>query len=284
VSKVGNAIYLIATDLDGSLLDHDDYSCEPAKPLLQLLEEMRIPVVFASSKTRAEMLELRAELGNEHPFIVENGAAVLIPQHYFLRTPADVELRDGFWVHELAPPRSHWQPPLDRLRRRFPGVFVDFASAGVEGIAEMTGLPRAKAALANEREYSEPVQWCGSEAQLTEFLAALAVEGAKVLKGGRFYSVAGDCDKGRALLWLRQQYRLAADASTVYDLAIGDGGNDVPMLEVAHQALQIPAHDRPLPALERQSGVIVGQGYGPGAWAWGVQEWLRGLYQPPEEE
>jgi mannosyl-3-phosphoglycerate phosphatase family protein len=280
---VSNRVYLVVTDLDGSLLDHNDYRCDAAKPLLQLLEEMRIPVVFASSKTRAEILELRSELGNEHPLIVENGAAVLIPEHYFSRIPDDTHLRDGYWVREFSPPRSHWQQPLDELRHCLPDAFLDFASAGASGIAEMTGLPPEKAVLANQREYSEPVQWRGNETDLQTFLATLKAAGATVLKGGRFYSVAGDCDKGQALAWLRQQYLLAADAGSVYDLAIGDGDNDVPMLEIAHRALLIPARDRDLPILTRTSGVTVGQGYGPNAWAWGVGEWLRGLYQPPEE-
>ncbi len=278
-----SAVQLVVTDLDGSLLDHHDYSYAPALPVLQVLEEMRVPVVFASSKTRAEMLALRKELGNEHPFIVENGAAVLIPEGYFLKAPEHTELRDGYWVRELAPPRQQWAAPLAALRASMPGAFEDFASAGTEGIVAMTGLSVEKAALANEREYSEPVQWRGDDDGLEAFLATLDDAGARVLKGGRFYSVAGDCDKGQALAWLREQYRLAASAAAVYDLAVGDGANDVPMLEIAHRALVIPAPDRPLPALTRDEGVIVGEGMGPVAWAWGVREWLRSLYQTPEE-
>ena len=110
-----SAVQLVVTDLDGSLLDHHDYSYAPALPVLQVLEEMRVPVVFASSKTRAEMLALRKELGNEHPFIVENGAAVLIPEGYFLKAPEHTELRDGYWVRELAPPRQQWAAPLAAL-------------------------------------------------------------------------------------------------------------------------------------------------------------------------
>jgi mannosyl-3-phosphoglycerate phosphatase len=280
---LSNVVHLVITDLDGSLLDHDDYSYGPAKPVLQVLEEMRIPVIFASSKTRAEMLELRAELGNEHPFIVENGAAICIPERYFQKQPAGTELRDGYWVRELAPSRTHWKDALDKLREKMPGCFMDFATAGTAGIVEMTGLSAEKAALANEREYSEPVQWRGSDLDLKEFLFKLSAAGARVLKGGRFYSVAGDCDKGQALVWLREEYALAARASAVYDLAVGDGENDVPMLEVARHALQIPAQHRALPELDRVDGVIVGEGYGPEAWAAGVREWLRGLYQSREE-
>ncbi|MFT7287640.1 MAG: mannosyl-3-phosphoglycerate phosphatase, partial [Halieaceae bacterium] len=154
---------------------------------------------------------------------------------------------------------------------------------GTAGIAAMTGLPPAQAALANEREYSEPVQWRGSADELQHFVTALESAGARVLRGGRFYSVGGDCDKGRALQWLREQYRLAAGAPAVYDLSVGDGENDVPMLEIAHTALQIPARERPLPALHRMEGVIVGEGFGPEAWAHGVQEWLRGLYASHQE-
>lgn len=280
---MSTTVHVVVTDLDGSLLDHDDYSYEPAKPVLQVLEEMRIPVVLASSKTRAEMLELRLELGNEHPFIVENGAAICIPQGYFEKRPAGTELREGYWVRELAPARTHWTEALDTLRETLPACFVDFATAGTQGIVEMTGLSTEKAALANRREYSEPVRWDGTDEELKIFLADLSAAGARVLKGGRFYSVAGDCDKGQALVWLREQYALAAKASAVYDLAVGDGENDTPMLEVARHALQIPARGRDLPRLKRVDGVITGEGYGPEAWAVGVREWLRELYQARDQ-
>lgn len=276
-------VQLVVTDLDGSLLDHDDYSYAPAVPVLELLEQLRIPVIMASSKTRREILALREALGNTHPFIVENGAAVLLPQGYFTRQPAGTVARDGYWVRSFAPPRAHWAAPLAALRERFPGRFLDFASAGAEGVAAMTGLPPESAALANEREYSEPLQWRGSEAELAPFLAALRAAGATVARGGRFHAVGGDCDKGSALRWLREQYALAAAATAVYDLAIGDGQNDVPMLECAHRALLIPAPGRDLPELQRRDGVMVGRGYGPDAWADGVREWLRALYSQPAE-
>ena len=275
---------LVFTDLDGSLLDHDSYECGPALPVLQVLESLRIPVIFVSSKTRAEMLALRAELGNEHPFIVENGAAVCIPERYFTQPPADCDLRDGYWVRSLAPSRSRWVDALTALRQRLPGCFESFAAAGTDGIARMTGLSHDRAALANSREYSEPVQWRGSDEQLALFLRELQAAGARVQRGGRFYAVGGDSDKGEALHWLRGQYALAAGAAAVYDLAVGDGQNDVPMLERAHRALLIPAHDRDLPALTRSAGVMVGHGYGPDAWAWGVREWLRELYAAAQGE
>ena len=280
---MNNPLYLVVTDLDGSLLDHHTYRYDAARPVLDLLEQMRIPVVLASSKTRAEMLALRADMGNEHPFIVENGAAVLIPTGYFPRPPAEVAERDGFWVRELAPPRTHWLPILDELRGAMPGAFQDFASAGLDALIDMTGLSAPAAALARQREYTEPVQWRGSEADRLAFVERLRGAGATVWRGGRFYSVGGDSDKGAALEWLRRQYALAAGTAAVYDLAVGDGPNDVPMLELAHHALLIPAAQRELPQLARKTNVIVGRGRGPQAWAWGVGEWLRVLYRAPEE-
>lgn len=277
-------LHLVVTDLDGSLLDHDDYNYDAARPVLQLLEEMRIPVVFASSKTRPEMVQLRNEIGNEHPFIVENGAAVCIPRNYFLKMPEQCVVQGDFWVRELCPPRERWSSILGVLREEIGESFTSFAAAGVQGIAAMTGLPPAKAALANEREYSEPVQWYGSETDLAGFLQRLNDEGATVLKGGRFYSVGGDSDKGKAWCWLREQFAMAASAtatvgSQVNDLAIGDGGNDVSMLDVAHRALPIPAHNRPLPSITRTEGVIHVDEIGPAAWAQGVTSWLREIYQ-----
>ena len=114
---MGNAVHLVVTDLDGTLLDHDSYSHEAAQGALSLLEQLRIPVVFATSKTRAEVLALREELGNTDPFIAENGAAVLIPRRYFESMPEGCREHDGYWLREFAPPRSHWGPVLEPLRQ-----------------------------------------------------------------------------------------------------------------------------------------------------------------------
>ena len=42
----------IFSDLDGTLLDHDTYGYEPARPALALLGRKNIPLILCSSKTR----------------------------------------------------------------------------------------------------------------------------------------------------------------------------------------------------------------------------------------
>jgi len=272
-------VYLVATDLDGTQLAHDSYTHEPARPMLEHLELLRIPVVFVSSKTRSEILALRSELGNEHPFIVENGAAAFIPAGYFTRMPDGCVERDGYWVRDFAPPRSTWKSLLESLRTRFPDAFQDFSTAGTDGIVAMTGLSPQAAMRANEREYSEPVQWRGTDRDLDTFLAAVDANGARALRGGRFISIAGDADKGRAWCWLRDAYALAAGGAQIYDLGLGDGQNDIPLLEVTRTAAPIPARGRSLPELGRDGGVLLAEGlYGPEAWAYCTREWLRTLY------
>lgn len=265
---------LVVTDLDGSLLDHHDYSYSAAEPALELLEALGIPLVFASSKTREEILRLRRQMSNAHPFIVENGAAVFIPRDYFAEQPRGTEIRGDFWVREMAPPRSHWIALLERLERRFPGEYEYFFRAGVDGIAAMTGLDPARAALANAREYTEPVQWRGEQASLANFLDACREAGAQVARGGRFYSVGGDADKGRALRWLREAFALAHGIPHIEVLAAGDSDNDASMLDAADTALLIRAEGRPLPRVMREQGVLVSEAVGPAGWAEGVTQWL----------
>jgi mannosyl-3-phosphoglycerate phosphatase len=268
---------LVFTDLDGSLLDHHNYSYLDAQPQLHLLEHRGIPVIPATSKTRVEVEQLREQMGSTQPFIVENGAAVFIPVGYFDKQPQGTVARDGYWVHELCSGREHWLALLARLLGRFPDEYDYFFRAGTSGIVRMTNLSAEQAERANQREYSEPVQWLGSDERKVEFISCLRRHGACVLQGGRFLSVSGDCDKGRALAWLRQAYLQAHGLTTCRDLAIGDSGNDCAMLEVAETALLVrsPVHD--FPALSRSQGVIYSTGYGPAGWAEGVARWLYSL-------
>jgi predicted mannosyl-3-phosphoglycerate phosphatase (HAD superfamily) len=145
----------------------------------------------------------------------------------------------------------------------------------MDGIVELTGLSEKQARAASRRRYSEPVKWLGTPRGEARFIQRLEEFGATVTRGGRFLSVSGDCDKGRALVWLRNLYQAATPATSVDDLAVGDSDNDRQMLEAAGTALLIrsPVHD--IPSLARNEGVIVSDDTGPAGWAEGVSRWLQ---------
>lgn len=267
--------FLVFSDLDGSLLDHFSYSYEAALPVINTLERLGIPLILASSKTGAEVLELREALGNHHPFIIENGAAIYVPQGYFPEEPGATVVSGHYRVHEIAPTRDRWLVALAALREEFPDQFESFHSMGTAGIVEITGLTERQAKAAVERGYSEPVEWLGTPQGELRFTQRLRETGATVVKGGRFLTVTGDCDKGRAMDWLRDAYRQDNPTDTIEDLAIGDSENDRPMLEAASTALLIRSPVHGFPELDRDSGVFHSKEVAPAGWAEGVSQWLQ---------
>ncbi len=64
---------VVFTDLDGTLLDHNDYSFSAAEPALERLQQLAVPWVLNTSKTRAELMSLKQRLNNPWPLIVEVG-------------------------------------------------------------------------------------------------------------------------------------------------------------------------------------------------------------------
>lgn len=217
-------VTLIVTDLDGSLLDHDTYSYQPAATALAEIRRREIPLILASSKTRAEMELLHAELQLATPFICENGAAIC--------TPAG----DGFELEAMAPPRAEILAILAELREREGFRFTGFADSDAQGIAGMTGLDPEAAALAGRREFSEPLRWEDSPERLEELCRELSSLGLRAQQGGRFLSVAGPADKGRAVERLRRRYD---KGEGVHVIALGDSPNDASMLSVADVAVII---------------------------------------------
>lgn len=259
---------VIYSDLDGTLLDHHDYSHAAADGLLARLDRRGIPVVLCTSKTRAELLALRRELNNRHPFIVENGAAVCIPEGYLPEPPSGAVLEEGFCVKAFVPGRSHWLALLRQGAQGFAGKFRAFHDMTADELADLTGLSSAQAGLAAQREYGEPVQWLGSDADRERFVEALQGLGARVLRGGRFLHVSGDCDKGRAMNWLNAQ--LAEGGRAPVTVALGDSQNDAAMLEAADHAVLVRSPVHPFPALGRTGPTLRTSATGPAGWVEGV--------------
>jgi mannosyl-3-phosphoglycerate phosphatase family protein len=266
--------WIIFTDLDGSLLDHDNYSHSAADALLQELARDDIPVILTTSKTRAEVLSIRAELNNQHPFIIENGAAVVIPQGYFPTKPEGCIEVAGFWVFNFCQARSHWLSLLDKAKTVFPHSFSHFSVMKEEVIAQLTGLSLAQAQQANEREYGEPISWLGGDKAKQEFVQWLEEQGGHVLQGGRFLHLSGACNKGQALMWLAEEYKRQCNFASAKTIAIGDSGNDIAMLEQADLALIIrsPVHEPP--KLKRSHGFFISEEFGPRGWNSGLRKIL----------
>jgi len=258
---------LVFSDLDGTLLDHHTYSFAPALPMLQKLHSMHIPVIPNTSKTFAELTELRQEIGLDGPFIVENGAAVYIPIDYFQNQPSDTTTKNGFWVKEFSKPRDHWLSLLEKLKGRFVGEFNHFSNMSNKEIIAATGLSAKQARLATTREYGEPILWLGTESSKDAFILAIKSLGSTPLQGGRFLHLCGECDKGKALLWLTKIFEIQQGKQQCTSIALGDGHNDIAMLEDSDIAVRILSPANLPPTLTRQTKVYTSQAFGPSGWA-----------------
>lgn len=259
--------YLVFTDLDGTLLDHHTYSFAPALDTLQKLKQSYVPVIANTSKTFAELVEIRGALQLETPFIVENGAAVYIPTTFFKLQPKDTKYQSGYWVKEFSQPVEHWVDLIKQLNTSFENEFDHFANMNIEKICDATGLSEHDANLASKREYCEPVLWLGDEQTKKLFIQAAEELGASPLQGGRFLHITGQCNKGIALAWLLREYQKQTGLIDCQSIALGDGHNDIAMLEEADIAIRILSPTNPPPSLKRTDGLITSTLYGPSGWA-----------------
>lgn len=277
IEKQAPIMPIVFTDLDGTLLDHYSYSADKASDLLDLLRIENVPVIFSSSKTRAEIEPLRSRLENVHPFICENGAAVCIPQDYFLQKPLGTLLRSDYWVKTFTEPREYWLAMLDRLSASYAGEFESFSSMSVARICELTGLSTLDAEQAKKREYSEPILWKGDESRRQTFINDLIRSGGCVQQGGRFLSLSGDSNKGSALKWLLMQFKRQAPEGRFHTVALGDGENDVAMLEASDTAIVVASPVHAAPALNRRAGVRFSNECGPAGWQAELSKELKTL-------
>ncbi len=220
---------IVLTDLDGTLLDHHDYSTSAARDALNFLQQHNIPLIFNTSKTQPEVIQLRRQMANISPYVCENGGAIYYVDSY------------EEWHCEL--PGAGYADILKVLSQlRKDGFnFRGFNDMTDTEVAAITGLSIDDAHHARQRAATEPLLWRGEESEINAFREALLAHGLRLLKGGRFYHVMGDADKASAVTFFKDYYRQQwglNEAPRV--IALGDGENDRAMLEASDYPVVIP--------------------------------------------
>jgi len=266
-------------------------------------------MIFCSAKTRAEQQVYRTDMGVSHPFIVENGGAIFIPQNYFPFPFSYHKKVDNLLGIELGSPYEEIRRLLNEVRAKGGFHFRGFGDMNVEEVAQATGLTIELARLAKQREYSEtlvianpslPVilrernvvaQFIGrlclinqattagcanqshvASGEIDEALRQIKAVGLNWTPGGRFYDVLAANDKGKAVNILVDLYRrMWGEVETI---GLGDSLNDLPMLSAVDLPILVQKKDGNweeinLPRLRKVQGV------GPEGWSRAVTELVQ---------
>ncbi len=268
---------LIVSDMDGTLLNHHDYQFDAVTPVLAQLEQMQLPVILNTSKTFAELKSWVQKLNIRHPFIVENGSAIFIPNGYFPNAAFAGEIVDkqsfegyqvvllGESIVTLSAFLIHHKPQA-----------IDFSSCSAEQAMQLTGLSPQQVAEAQDRQFSIPLSFDDKEAQ-NRFAEFALQSGLGVLEGGRFLHILGKTDKGLATRRLRRLFESVHQQSYGV-IALGDSPNDEAMLAEADVAVVVssPSSERVQPTVDH---LIRTRQQAPQGWNEGIQEALKLIQQ-----
>lgn len=262
---------ILFTDLDGTLLDGATYSFNAAEEALRLLREHGIPLILVSSKTRAEIEALRVRLRNADPFVVENGGGLFIPTGYFETALEGAQERGGYDVIELGESYATLRAALTDIGQAAGYRLRGFGDMSVQEVAERAGLAPEEAGLARQREYDEPfiIEHAGEpDAALNEIRCQAEARGFRCTRGGRFFHLMGNSDKGRACRLLMDSYRRQqgrADQPPI-TVGIGDSLNDLPMLAAVDRPILVQRPDGSYDPEVRLEKVGYAPGIGPAGW------------------
>jgi mannosyl-3-phosphoglycerate phosphatase len=224
-SNSSDAAHLVViTDLDQSLHCQSPDSLITARPAIAQLERAGVPLVLCTGQTRAQVEPLRSLLESNAPFIVENGAAIFVPNGYF---PSEgivhgAKVRDRYLMYQVGASRQDLATALGHASRAS-GVRVrGFAAMSDDDVALATGLRVGQARYAHQREFDEPFEILDANGA-DMLLGAIARRGLRWFMSQRFYHITG-ANVGLAVQILTSLYRRQLPEVTVVGIAGAPNG------------------------------------------------------------
>ena len=204
----------------GGLLDRETGSHERARPAIAALARLGVPLVLCSSRPRGEVMLVSRLLGLGAPVIVENGAALIVPDGHLRGGVPGGERDGGFQVLRLGPRRETLREALTEVAA---AARVDIRAA------EAPGREHTVAFLVETEE---------DAAALAQ---AAAERGLRVARAERLYHLCGGADKGLAVRTLLSLYQ--REGRRPGTIALGAWQVDLPMLRAVQRPIVLPGPD-----------------------------------------
>jgi mannosyl-3-phosphoglycerate phosphatase len=269
-----NTAALLFSDLDGTLLDHETYSFDAARPALHRVQDCGIPLILNTSKTLVEVIDINRALHNKAPVIIENGGAMAFPLD--LELPFELpghEIDTEHAVVRFSPPYAEIRAFIEAQRHQADYRLKGFADLSADEVSHLTGLAVEEAAQARERLCSEPFLWEDSDERLSAFTDAAGDHGLRVTRGGRFHHLMGDTSKAAAMMAMAELFA-GTSAGRPTLVALGDSENDIEMLQHADVAVVVMRPDGRHLECEGLHKTYKTVEPGPEGWNAAVEDWL----------
>jgi len=225
---------VIFADLDGTILNAS-YNFAEIQPIIENLKQLNVAIILNSSKTKQEMIYYKNKLRINEPFIAENGSAIYIPKNYFNIQYNFTKKTSFYNVIELGLDYATIRKNLKRIKKKNNAKILGFGDMTPEEVSRDTNLPVHLACKAKKREYDEAFKII--EGNPTTILESIKDQGLNHTKGGRYYHILGNTDKGKAANNLKQLY--LKEYTKIVTIAVGDSQNDQPMLKIVNKPFML---------------------------------------------
>jgi len=224
-------IKLVATDLDDSLLSKDLKITPKNLKAIEFLKKNNVILILASGRPYPSVKKIAYDLENFYPMITYQGALVYDPKDDRKLYGCEIQPNDAKELIRLAKEENiHVHIYIDNV------WYVEVFNEKVEYYKNLTGLEPVK--VDNFLEFVDrpvtKVLFFDEHERLRKLKESLPLEFSKkfnIMFSKPFFLEFTDINvsKGNALKFLAQYYNLKRDEI----MAIGDGDNDISMIEYA---------------------------------------------------
>ena len=207
--SVGTRIAILA-NLDETPLDPYRHGLDDALGFLEPIVRASIPLVFFSTRTRAELEAIHQELGIRHPFVAEHGGALYVPQRYFgVRVGRGSDVA-GYETLTFGRPHDQILATLTATARRLHVPITTMSELSVRDVATAYGATFLQARLAKLRDHGELFRVEGG-AGTPSLVQALRAAKLRCRPAGPFIHVSANVDTAGIVEILQDCYRRSFD-------------------------------------------------------------------------
>lgn len=155
------------------------------------LDQLEIPCVWISSRSRLQLDEPRRRADHTEPFVAEDGCGVYLPEDYFHLKSAKTVRLGRFTCIPVAKRQPVAEEALQNLSEESGVSVVPLRSLTPRELAQNIGLPNHEAELARQRDFDELFFFAGAgEGDIARFKSRAQQENLLLRERGVVWSLA----------------------------------------------------------------------------------------------